>query len=91
MRRDSMNDLISRKALLKEFGIDDDTPDVAKILIAVTLKDIEKKISNQPTAYDVDKVAEQLENAEIETTEEPHAINAFRAIEIVKEGAVKDE
>lgn len=44
-----------------------------------------------PTAYDVDKVVEQLANAEFETSEEPHAINTFRAIEIVKGGAVKDE
>ena len=48
-------------------------------------------IDEQPTAYDVDGVVEQLANAEFETSEEPHAINTFRAIEIVKEGAVKDE
>lgn len=53
--------------------------------------DVKQMIDNQPTAYDVDKVVEQLANAEVETSEEPHAINTFRAIEIVKEGAAKDE
>lgn len=47
-------------------------------------------IDSQPTAYDVDKVVEQLEN-------EPSCGFGFkglytkRAIEIVREGAVKDE
>ena len=95
-----MGDLISRKALMKEFGIDEDTPDVAKILIAVKLRDIEKIINRQPIAYDVDKVVEKLEKEQEDayyrackslSKEEGARANALLdAIEIVK-GAVKDE
>ena len=49
-----------------------------------------ERMKAMPTAYDVEKVAEQLENGEFETTEEPHAINVYKAIEIVKGGG-KDE
>ena len=86
-----MNDLISRQALMKEFGIDEDTPDVAKILIAVKLRDIEKIINRQPIAYNVDKVVEQLEKLQqyfIYSIKD--LVGLLEAIEIVKGGGVDE-
>lgn len=79
-----MNDLISRKALLK---------DIKKYVAGTPLQEMfETIIDNQPTAYDVNKVVEQLENAcctDIDGVEFP-IIDADTAIEIVKGGG-KDE
>ena len=52
-------------------------------------------IDNQPTAYDVDKVVEQLKECEryvydAVSDEDNYVIDTEKAIEIVK-GAVKDE
>ena len=56
-----MSDLISRKAVLKlieDIKVDKDIPKNYG-----TLLDIMSVIRNMPTAYDVDKVVEQLEEA----------------------------
>lgn len=63
----------------------------------VSLATLSKVINNQPTAYDVDKVVEQLGkwtvNAKIEMVEgifkNYDIINAETVIEIVKEGGVE--
>ena len=47
------------------------------------------EIEEQPTAYDVDKVVEQLRLSEFDLDEEPHVV-LNKVISIVK-GAVKDE
>jgi hypothetical protein len=54
------------------------------------MREVQVVIMEQPTTYDVEKVVEQLECAEFETSQEPHAVNLYRAIEIV-EGGGKDE
>ncbi|HZK28218.1 MAG TPA: hypothetical protein VFD00_11850 [Thermoclostridium sp.] len=50
---------------------------------------VKKMIDNQPTAYDVDKVVEQLSLSEFDLDEKPHVV-LNEVISIVK-GAVKDE
>lgn len=86
-----MSDLISRKALL------------AKVVEANPMggmiggKFVEDLIKGEPTAYDVDKVMEQLEKrkcSKLDAKEDPscHARNRHidMCIRVVK-GAVKDE
>lgn len=46
-------------------------------------------INDQPTAYDVDRVIKRISNDKEHTVY--GCINKYEAIEIVKEGAVKDE
>lgn len=66
------NDLISRSALLKylnngaiNFSIQMGESCVAttRKIVACMFEQVEKAINEQPTAYDVDKVVEQLEDA----------------------------
>ena len=88
-----MSDLISRKAVLKlieDIKVDKDIPKNYG-----TLLDIMSVIRNMPTAYDVDKVVEQLKECEryvydAVSDEDNYVIDTEKAIEIVK-GAVKDE
>ena len=84
-----MNDLISRKVvidILKQSGI---------IVDNVRGNLIIEEINRIPTAYDVDKVVEQLEESEryiydSVTDEDNYVIDVEKVIEILK-GAVKDE
>jgi len=85
-----MNDLISRKALLK---------DIKKFVKGTPLQEMfETIVDKQPTAYDVDKVVEKLEGLKhpYKTFSVGYGdLNAFdyyieKAKEIMK-GAVKDE
>ena len=88
-----MSDLISRKAVLKlieDIKVDKDIPKNYG-----TLLDIMSVIRNMPTAFDVDKVVEQLKECEryvydAVSDEDNYVIDTEKAIEIVK-GAVKDE
>ena len=87
-----MGDLISRKALMDVFQekADDNTGLLRNNMLFA--KELVKSI---PTAYDVDKVVEQLEECEryvydAVSDEDNYVIDTEKAIEIVK-GAVKDE
>ena len=60
-----MSDLISRSELLKRFCINKDghripERDCDNFEVTVSVKDIKTIIKEQPTAYDVDKVVEEL-------------------------------
>ena len=61
-----MSDLISRSELLKRFCINKDghripERDCDNFEVTVSVKDIKTIIKEQPTAYDIDKVVEKLE------------------------------
>ncbi len=86
-----MNDLISRKAVLKLIWELLEISEYDGDKIIMVKDDIEKL----PTAYDVDKVVEQLKEYEryvydAVSDEDNYVIDTEKAIEIVK-GAVKDE
>ena len=60
------------------------------------LKVLKRYFNNQPTAYDVDKVVEELEKESYTTTDTVcggifEAIRLSSAIEIVKQGGVSDD
>ena len=85
-----MNDLISRKALIE---------DIKKYVSGTPLQEMfETIIDNQPTAYDVDKVVEWLEDDRQQALSMADKSEYFlgqatllsRVIPLVK-GAVKDE
>lgn len=70
-----MSDLISRKALLEtfeEYGFNQQT-----MIPTISLMKVLEIIDNQPTAYDVDKVAEILDK-------EAHMLYSLQAFEPVK-------
>ena len=97
-----MSDLISRKVVIEDIEDLLKSPyahsqfgeaskevgfairkEMAEIIIDLCVKRAE-------TSYDIDRVVEKLEKFEFETTEEPHAINLYRAIEIVEGGGVDE-
>ena len=94
------NDLISRSALLEIFNHDlkcFETGKKAEKEMYISVADMRKMISEQPTAYDVDKVVEQLE--EQKEVYSPVAQEGYfkgkvaglcDAIDIVKRGGVDD-
>ena len=80
-----MSDLISRSQLLKEIESWGGCVDA-----------LHDYIQNMPTAYDVDKVVEELEKESFTTTDTVcggifKAIRLSSAIEIVKQGGVSDD
>jgi hypothetical protein len=97
-----MSDLISRK-VLNEY-LDSQIKDVSESIpdrvftkdvlktMRTTGEAVKKYVSSMPDAYDVDKVAEQIVN-NIVTLDMIgwNVISITKAIEIVREGAVKDE
>ena len=93
-----MNDLISRSELLKRFCINKDghripERDCDNFEVTVSVKDIKTIIKEQPTAYSVYKVVEELElhSFELGTDTLPvHYVRLNDAIEIVKQGGVSD-
>ena len=93
-----MNDLISISELLKRFCINKDghripERDCDNFEVTVSVKDIKTIIKEQPTAYSVDKVVEELElhSFELGTDTLPvHYVRLNDAIEIVKQGGVSD-
>ena len=94
-----MNDLIRRSELLKRFCINKDghripERDCDNFEVTVSVKDIKTIIKEQPTAYNVDKVVEELElhSFELGTDTLPvHYVRLNDAIEIVKQGGVSEE
>ena len=93
-----MSDLISRSELLKRFCINKDghripERDCDNFEVTVSVKDIKTIIKEQPTAYDVDKVVEELElhSFELGTDTLPaHYVRLNEAIEIVKAGGINE-
>lgn len=92
-------DLISRSALLEKLEelIEYDTFDIYKEepLINISWETLEDIISNQPIAYDVDRVVEELDKEKVfmidEYTEEHEAVVFLdEAIEIVRGGGVNE-
>ncbi len=85
-----MSDLISRSELIKFFKEHIRTAeDFREIIINII-----PTIKNQPTAYDVDKVVEDLELHSFEfgtDTLPAHYVRLNDAIEIVKHGSVADD
>lgn len=84
------DDLISRKALINALFVRNgkmcpDT-DIDNFPITVDVKYVKKAIRNAPTAYDVNKVIEQLENLRDRFGLEDFYIRGIleKAIEIVK-------
>lgn len=77
------NDLISRSALMQSLR--------NNVLVDVT-PNLEQAIDEQPTAYDVDKVVERLEEKVLNTSDTQIGISARmafgKAIEIVKSGGI---
>lgn len=73
-----------------------DVQDIESIKVSAVIQDCIKAIENQPTAYDVDKVVEQLEEKELNCLKKDvitsnkryrHMAYAFRqAIGVVKGG-----
>ena len=100
-----MSDLISRSELLKRFLVNKDghriqERDCDNLEVTVSIKDVKTIIKEQPTAYDIDNVVDELE---IERKTANNTYNSFnidvdlgrvfgleKAIEIVKHGGVSD-
>ena len=93
-----MSDLISRSELLKRFLVNKDgnripERDCDNLEVTVSIKDVKTIIKEQPTAYDIDKIVEELEKKSIFSiqsgyTKPARIINVDDAIEIVKHGGV---
>ena len=73
------NDLISRSALMQSLR--------GNVLVDVT-SNLEQAIAEQPTAYDVDKVVEQMEEYVKESSNVDYNMAMIEAIEIVKSGGI---
>lgn len=103
-----MSDLISRIELLKRFCVTKDghripERDCDNLEVTVSIKDVNTIIKEQPTAFDVDKVVEELQENSSRYTKKyvtPYgnngykdvkAISIHKAIEIVKHGGVSDD
>ena len=90
-----MNDLISRNELLKRFCINKDghripERDCDNFEVTVSVKDIKTIIKEQPTAYNVDKVVNELKQAIQNGTIKIESENS-KLFEIVKQGGVSDD
>ena len=98
-----MSDLISRSELLKRFLVNKDghripERDCDNFEVTVSIKDVKTIIKEQPTAYDIDKVVEELEKSSKWINETNgycddgnDYIPLSKAIEIVKNGCVSDD
>ena len=82
-----MSDLISRSELMKELN---KYCGNQRYLVSENIREI---INNQPNAYSVDKVVEELEmEMKASSGYSAERVSAFsRAIEIVKRGGVRNE
>ena len=96
-----MNDLISKSALIDALKIhfdscfreDGELLYSDHICTSDDVVDLIKLVENQPTAYDIDKVVEELElhSFELGTDTIPaHYVRLNDAIEIVKQGGVSN-
>ena len=84
-----MSDLISRSELIKHFEAIQQQENVVGLEFIAMIDEIKE----QPTAYDVDKVVEELElhSFELGTDTIPvHYLRLNDAIEILKQGGVSD-
>ena len=94
-----MSDLISRSELLKRFLVNKDghripERDCDNLEVTVSIKDVKTIIKEQPTAYDIDKIVEELEKREehyVEMLDWQGQSSICDAIEIVKQGGVSDD
>lgn len=101
-----MSDLISRSELLKRFLVNKDghripERDCDNLEVTVSIKDVKTIIKEQPTAYDIDKVVDELEKLADENykayciafnSDDRAEYDAYtNAIEIVKQGGVPDD
>lgn len=84
-------------AKMNEYHYDTCNPDMrrAEHIVKAHLTEL---IESQPTAYDLDKVVEQLERDSYEETaddmnafEPPQVVNLYDAIEIVRGGGISKE
>ena len=86
-----MSDLISRSELIKHFEEVQSQEDA----IGLDFVAIIDEIKEQPTAYDIDKVVEELETNKQNALEVEESIKEYNvlneAIEIVKQGIVSDD
>lgn len=88
------NDLISRSALLEEINnfsmrITGSANAMALVIMDETKKSIMRMVEEQPTAYDVDKVVERLEEYVKESSNVDYNRAMIEAIEIVKSGGIE--
>ena len=105
-----MSDLISRSELLKRFLVNKDghripERDCDNLEVTVSIKDVKTIIKEQPTAYDLDKVVEELKELKmryfltIANTGDEKSDFAYEnvgnaldeAIKIVKHGSISDD
>lgn len=103
-----MSDLISRSELIKRFLVSKDghripEMDCDNFEVTVSVKDVKTIIKEQPTAYDIDKVVEELNELEVKENTRykngdfgdfdgvDYYIKKSDAIEIVKHGGVSDD
>lgn len=63
-----------------------DVQDIESINVSEVIKDCIKAVDEQPTAYDVDKVLEQLEYSRVPNT---GIAGYHKVVEIVKGGGIK--
>ena len=90
------DDLISRKALLKQFSISDSGRripeyDIDNFPITLSIKDVKEIVRKAPTAFDKEKVIDELQKPDpiIRTFIGKSFTTIDRAIEIVKKGGIK--
>lgn len=81
------NDLISRSAVIKI--IEDEIKLKSSYVEHNTQIDIMFKVKEMPTAYDVDKVVEQMEEYVKESSNVDYNMAMIEAIEIVKSGGIE--
>ena len=90
-----MSDLISRSELLKRFLVNKDghripERDCDNLEVTISVKDVKTIIKDHPTAYDVEKVVDELEK-ELEKGNIAIDFGEFRLFEIVKHDGVSDD
>lgn len=92
------SDLISRSALLEEINnfsmrITGSTNAMAITIMEETKKSIAKMIDEQPTAYDVDKVVEQLKKRYMEMIDGKRKLSISHffeyAVDLIKSGGIE--
>ena len=90
------DDLISRKALLKQFIISDSGRripeyDIDNFPITLSIKDVKEIVRKAPTAFDKEKVIDELQKPDpiIRTFIGKSFTTIDRAIEIVEKGGIK--
>ena len=92
-----MSDLISRGELLKRFLVNKDgnripERDCDNIEVTVSIKDVKTIIKEQQTAYDIDKVVDELDSLRITGNSLKFDLISYnKAIEIVKHGGVSTD